>query len=237
MAQFEIIGEIDPFLRVRLRQGESCFCMRGCTVMLDKTLDLRAKIKGDVSKSVFRRIVNKSSFFFQDVEAVRGSGECLIAPQLPGSLRVLEIGETQYYIAAGSFLSGSGEARVAAKVQSIDKALFSHTGGMFILQTDGFGQIVISGFGSLYEIEMVPGHELIIHNSHIVAWQQTLDFSISFSTTEDGLISNAINAVMRGNAIVLRFSGYGKVIICSRNRDSLADWVRSKAMPNTMRRR
>ena len=230
MAQFEIIGEIDPFLRVRLRQGEGCFCLRGCTVMLDTTLDLRGKVKGDISKSVFRKIVHKSAVFFQEIEAVRGSGECLIAPNLPGSLRILEIGETQYNITRGSFLAGSREARVAAHAQSLDKALLSRTGGLFILETDGFGQVAVSGFGSLYEVEMVPGHELIVHNSHVVAWQNTLDFALSISTTEDGLVSNAVNAVMSGEGIVLRFSGYGKIIICSRNRDSFAEWVKEKAV-------
>lgn len=226
MAQFETIGEIDPFLRVRLRHGESCFCQTGCTVMLDSTLDLRAKIKGSVSKSVFRGLVSKSSVFFQNIEAVRGSGECLLAPALSGSLRILEIGETHYHVTGGSFLAGSSEARVMSTTQGLDKALFARTGGVFILATEGFGQIVVSGYGSLYEVEMVPGHELIIQTAHVVAWQQTLDFAISVSTTEDGLASNIVNSIMAGAGIVLRFSGYGKIIICSRNRSSFFEWVR-----------
>lgn len=230
MAQFEIIGEIDPFLRVRLRQGESCFCQIGCTVMMDTTLDMRAKVKGNVTKSMFRRIVSKTSFFFQNIEAARGSGECLVAPTLPGSLRILDVGETQYFISDGSFLAASSEARLASTTQGLDKALFSRTGGVFILETEAFGQVVVSGYGSLYEVDMVPGHELIIHNAHVVAWQQTLDFAISISTTQDGLLSNIVNTMMTGEGVVLRFSGYGKIILCSRNRHAFVEWVKGKTV-------
>lgn len=229
MPQFETIGDIDPFLRVRMKEGEVCFTGLGRMVTMDTTLDLRAKMKGDVSKSIMRKMLTKTPFFFQEIRAVRGAGECLLAPALPGSLRVLEIGEVQYNVSDGCFLAGSSEARIAAKPQSLDKAFFSRTGGVFILESEGFGQIAVSGFGSLYEISMVPGHELIVHNSHVVAWQKTLDFSISVSLTEDSLASNIMNTALSGEGFVLRFSGYGKVIVCSRNRYAFADWVKTQA--------
>jgi uncharacterized protein (TIGR00266 family) len=228
MSQFEIIGNIDPYLRVRLRQGESCYCPPGRTIMIDNTLDLRGKLKGNVVKSLFRKIATPTSFFFQSIVAERGSGECLIAPGLSGSLRILEIGELQYSIVGAAFLAGSGTARVSAVIQNVDKAIFSDTGGFFILESEGYGQLVVSGYGSLYEIEVIPGHPLLIHSAHVIAWQDTLDFDISISTTEDGLFSNIINNIMSGSGIVLRFSGHGKIVICSRNRQTFISWVKNK---------
>jgi uncharacterized protein (AIM24 family) len=39
------------------------------------------------------------------------------------------------------------------------------------------------------------------------------------------MFSSMVNSVTSGEGIVLRFSGRGKVFICSRNRDNFLDWV------------
>src|SRR5579872_1650293 len=98
MARFEVVGDVDPYVRARLHKGESCYCQIGRTISMDGTLDMRAKLKGNVTKSLFRKMMTPTSFFFQNIIAERGPGECLMAPELPGSLRVLEIGELQYNI-------------------------------------------------------------------------------------------------------------------------------------------
>ena len=43
-----------------------------------------------------------------------------------------------------------------------------------------------------------------------------------------GLLGNLVNSVVSGEGIVLKFSGQGKVIICSRNRNSFVSWLGEK---------
>jgi uncharacterized protein (AIM24 family) len=37
-----------------------------------------------------------------------------------------------------------------------------------------------------------------------------------------------VNSVTSGEGVVLRFSGQGKVVICSRNRNAFVSWMRSE---------
>ncbi len=228
MAKLEIIEDVNSYLMVRLRQGESFFCPLGRTIMMDATLDLHGQLRDNITNAAFKKMVAKVSFFFQSIEAVRGDGTCVLVPDLPGALRILDIGEIQYNIVGGQFVAASVEAKIAPVMQDVDKVLFAKTGGLFILETGGFGQVVISGFGTLHEIDVVPGHPVIIDNSHVVAWEDTLEYALSISTTQDGLLMNAINSIKSAAGIVLRFSGYGKLIICSRNKNALVDWVVAK---------
>ncbi|MES2207182.1 MAG: AIM24 family protein [Pseudomonadota bacterium] len=228
MSHFEILEKVDPCLKVYLNKGESCYCASGRTVMMDATLDLKGQLKGNIPKTLFRKMLTPTSFFFQNIVAQRGAGECLIAPLSPGSLYVIDIGENQYSVVGSAFLAASSQARVSAVFQDIDKAFLASTGGFFILETEGLGQITVAGYGSLHEIQVTPGHPLIMHNEHVIAWEDTVDFSISLSTTEDSFFRNVVNNYLAGAGFVLRFSGYGKIIVCSRSRENLSLWVQGK---------
>ena len=97
-----------------------------------------------------------------------------------------------------------------------------------VMQTQGKGQVVVSGFGSLFEIDVTPDKDVIIDNGHVVCWDSNLDYKLSVSTSKKkGIMSNIINSVTSGEGMVLNFSGTGKVIICSRNRDSYQGWLQS----------
>ena len=41
-----------------------------------------------------------------------------------------------------------------------------------------------------------------------------------------GMLGNLVNSVTSGEAVVLKFSGSGKVILCSRNANSFRSWAK-----------
>ncbi len=47
-----------------------------------------------------------------------------------------------------------------------------------------------------------------------------------------GLMGRLVNSVTSGEGVVLRFSGKGKVVICSRNKDNFIAWMRSSTAGN-----
>ena len=90
-----------------------------------------------------------------------------------------------------------------------------------VMQTQGQGKLVVSGFGSLFEIDVTPDKDVIIDNGHVVCWDSRLQYSLSMATSQKkGFLGNIINSVTSGEGMVLKFSGQGKVVICSRNRDT-----------------
>ena len=234
MTVFTSTGDVDPFLHVALKKGDKIYCESDAMVMMEATLDLKGRMNGGIGSAIMRRFANGESFFQQHIEALRGDGDCLLSPVLPGALEILEVGARQYLLNDGAFVAATSGTEMKVRMQNIANALFAQSGGFFVMETSGSGQVVVSGFGSMFQLDVVPGKDVIIDNSHVVCWDNTLQYEISVTTGNasgggiGGMIGNLVNSVTSGEGIVLRFSGSGKVFVCSRNRDSFVDWMKKE---------
>jgi len=229
MPIFTVTGDVDPFLHVSLRKGETIFCESDAMVMMEAPLDLTGSMQGGLVRAAMRRLANGESFFQQRIEAKRGDGDCLLAPNMPGGMQVLDVGARQYRMSDGAYVAATERIEVNARMQSLGNALFGGTGGFFIGETQGDGQVVVGGFGSLFTLDVAPGKDIVIDNGHEVAWDSTLRYEIAASTSQSqGLLRNLTNSVTSGEGVVLRFSGQGQVIVCSRNRQSFLAWLAEK---------
>jgi uncharacterized protein (TIGR00266 family) len=200
-------------------------------VMMESTLDLKGKMRGGLGSALMRTFANGESFFQQHIEATRGDGDCLLSPTLPGAMQVVDCGQgSQYLISDGAFVAASSGVELKVRTQSVGNALFAGSGGFFVTETGGSGQLVVSGFGSMSVLDVEPGKDAIIDNSHVVAWDSTLRYEISITTgTSGGFLGNLINSQTSGEGIVLRFSGRGKIYVCSRNRAAFKAWMQTPA--------
>lgn len=231
MAQFTVTGDVDPFLHISLKRGEKIYCESNAMVMMEATLDLKGKMSGGLGSALMRRFANGESFFQQHIEAMRGDGDCLLSPTLPGAIQVLEIGAASYKITDGAFVAAESGVNLNVRTQSLGSAVFGQTGGFFICEATGLGKLAVSGFGSSFVLDVEPGKDIIIDNAHVVAWDSALHHEISVTTQNSGgFLGQLVNSVTSGEGMVLKFSGRGKVIICSRNRENFASWL-LKLMP------
>lgn len=226
MAQFTVTGDVDPFLHVSLQRGEKIYCESNAMVMMEDTLDLKGKLTGGIGAALMRRFANEESLFQEHIEAVRGVGDCLLSPVLPGSIEVLTVGSNTYMLTDGAFVAAEDGVNLKVRMQNIGTALFGDTGGFFICEATGKGQLAVSGFGSSFVIDVEPNKDVIIDNAHVIAWDANLRHEISMSTSQSsGFFGQMINSVTSGEGMVLRFSGRGKVIVCSRNRKNFVSWL------------
>lgn len=218
MAVFSITGEIDPFLHVSMKRGETLYCESDAMVTMDGTLELKGKMKGGLAGALMRTFANGESFFQQHIEATRGDGECLLAPTLPGSLAIIDCGAQQYKLGDGAFVAATSGVDLRVRTQNLGNALFAQSGGFFITETSGSGQVAIAGFGAMRVLDVTPDKEVIIDNAHVVCWDAALRHDITVGTSRGGLLGGLVNSQFSGEGMVIRFSGRGKVYVCSRNR-------------------
>ena len=200
MPRITVSGSIDPLLSVVLDKGESIFAERNAMVSMDSTLALTGRAKGGLFSALSRKVLNDESFFQQKIEAVDGPGEVLLTPTLPGDVAVLQTGERQYMIADGAYLASTEDVELNAKTQGIGRALLGNSGGFFVIRTGGTGEVAVSGFGSMRAID--------------------LDGSRS--------VGKIFHSQTSGEGIVLKFSGQGRLYVCSRNRGGFVDWLFSQ---------
>ncbi|MBA5605663.1 TIGR00266 family protein [Duganella sp. FT3S] len=229
MPAFTVTGDVDPFLHVSLAHGEKIYCESDAMVMMEAALDLRGKVTGGIGAALMRRFANGESFFQQHIEAVRGAGDCLLSPTLPGAMQVVDVGPRQYMLSDGAFVAASSGVELRVRTQNLGNALFAQSGGFFITETAGSGQVVVSGFGSISQLEVTPGRDVVIDNAHVVCWDSALHYEMSITTGGGGgFLGNLINSQTSGEGMVLRFSGQGKVLVCSRNREAFLNWTQRR---------
>ena len=149
----------------------------------------------------------------------------LLAPKIPGDIMILEVGERQYMLSDGAFLASTDTVSLEVKSQGLGRALLGDSGGFFVMGTSGSGQVAVSGFGSIRELEVKPGHKLLVDNGHLVAWDASLDYELTINSSRSGLFGKLVNSQLTGEGILLKFKGEGKVYVCSRNKGGFIDWI------------
>ena len=228
MPQMTISGSIDPLLSVVLEKGEAIFAERNAMVSMDSTLALTGRVKGGIFSALSRKFLNDESFFQQKIEAVDGAGEVLLTPTLPGDVCILTCGEHQYMISDGAYLASTENVELEVKSQGLGRALLGDSGGLFVMSTEGQGQIAVSGFGSMRVIELDGSRSVYVDNGHLVAWDRELEYKLALNTAKQGFFGKLLHSQTSGEGIVLKFSGRGKLFVCSRNRGGFVDWMLSQ---------
>lgn len=220
MPSFNLTGDIDPFLHVSLRKGEKIFCESGAMVMMEASLQVKGQMRGGIGRALVRRLANDESLFQQEIEAVGGDGDCLLSPALPGSIELLEVAPgLSYTLSDGSFVAADSGVELRPRMNTLGGGFFGGTGGFVIMEASGQGTLAVSGFGSIFTLDVAPGRETVIDNSHAVAWSSGLQFEVGMPNTGGGFFGTLVNSATSGEGLVIKFRGQGKVVICSRNRD------------------
>jgi uncharacterized protein (TIGR00266 family) len=221
MPEFTITGDVDPFLHVSLRRGEKIFCESNAMVMMEQTLQLKGQMRGGIGRALMRRLANDESLFQQEIEATGGDGDCLLSPTLPGGIALLDVnGSTSYTLSDGSFLAAECGVDVRSKLNTVGGGLFGGTGGFVIMEAVGKGKLAISGFGSIFTLDVTPERDVVVDNAHAVAWSSALQHEIGMPRSgNSGFFGSVVNSVTSGEGLVIRFHGHGKVVICSRNHE------------------
>ncbi|MCR4610460.1 MAG: TIGR00266 family protein [Lachnospiraceae bacterium] len=223
--RYEIIGDSDnPIAEVQLSQGEMIRMDRGCMVyMQDVTIEgkMNAKQKGlgGVLGSIGRSLTSGESMFITEATGGTNNARIAVSPSIPGKIVRLSVGDTQYRLNNGVFLACDSSVFYTMKKQDLGKAIFAKTGGLFVMETEGQGDLLATAFGDLIELEVTPDRELTIDNDHVVAWESTVQYHMAIASGTFGFTT--------GEGIVNKFTGSGKVLIQTRNLRSFAEAMSS----------
>jgi len=233
MAAFELITGRDPMLSVQLDYDEKIFCESNAMVMNDGGVSVEGVVRGGILSSLVRSMTSDESFFMQEAKGWRagGKGQIILAPQMPGDIEVLEVGAVQYVINQSCFLACDAGVTIANRLNSITSGLLGDTGGFVIMQTEGRGNVAVSGFGQILTVEVESGEEIMIDNGHLIAWDASLSHKVGTASSRKGIFGRMMSTAMSGEFVVLKFSGRGKILVGSRNQLAFDAYIRSLQQP------
>lgn len=222
--KYKILGDSDcPLVHIEMATNETVKIERGAMAYISN-VDIEGKMNssqkglGGVLSAIGRSITSGESMFITHAVGRSNDAYIGIAPSIPGKINCLQVGgSTQYRLNTGAFLACDSSVDYTMQSQNVGKALFSGTGGLFVMETHGEGDILVSAFGDILELEVTPDHPITIDNEHVVAWDASLNYDIHVASGTFGFTT--------GEGLVNEFHGSGKVLIQTRNIHSLADAV------------
>jgi len=209
-----------PLVQAYLQHGETIKAEYDAMVGMADTIDVEGKMDGGLLGGISRMIAGES-FFFQTLIARRGPGEVLLAPCTPGDIIDIELdGSYSMLVQKDGFLAGSAELDVSTKMQNLAQGIFSGE-GLFIVKISGKGIVFINTYGGIHMINLEPGQEYVIDNSHLVAWPDYMHYTIEKAS------KGWISSFTSGEVAVCRFKGPGPIIIQTRNPRGFGNWIRN----------
>ena len=128
-------------------------------------------------------------------------------------------GNNPYVLQKDGFFAGSESVTITTKMQNLAQGVFSGE-GFFVIKASGKGSLFVSSYGAIHPIDLAPGEEIIIDNSHLVAWPESISYSIEKAS------SGWISSFTSGEGLVCRFRGPGKVLIQTRNPKGFGSWIK-----------
>ena len=222
---YKILGDSDcPLVQISLLSDETGKLERGAMAYivdaeLEGKMNSNKKGLGGVIGAIGRSITSGESMFITHARGTSDRGVIGIAPPIPGKIHCLKVdGTKQYRLNTGAFLACDSSVDYIMKSQNIGKAFFGGTGGLFVMETQGAGDILVSAFGDILALNVTPDRPVTVDNEHVVAWDASLDYNIRVASGTFGFTT--------GEGLVNEFHGNGAILIQTRNIHNLADALR-----------
>jgi uncharacterized protein (TIGR00266 family) len=168
-----------------------------------------------------KRLVAGESFFLNHFKAGNLRGEVYLGAALPGEMVAVDLSGLALIVQAGSFVACESTVGMDASWQGFQTLLSGES--LFWLRMTGHGKVVLNSYGAIYPIE-VDG-EYIVDTGHIVAFEESLKFSISKAG------GSWLHSFLGGEGMVCRFSGKGTVWCQSHNFSTLGGAIGPSLKP------
>jgi uncharacterized protein (TIGR00266 family) len=197
--------------KLTLDAGEQIVCEVGAMVAMSTGFMVataaRQKGGGGVWAGV-KRMMAGENFFLNEFTAQKPGQMLVIGPGISGDVVHHRLAGGSLIVQGSSWLASGTGVAVDATFQGLGNALFSGE-GVFWVKCSGQGDVFLSSFGAIYEVEVEDTH--IVDSGHIVAFEDTLQLKVG------KLGDSWIQSFLSGEGLVCHFTGKGKLYCQSHN--------------------
>lgn len=210
--------------KITLQPGETVTTEGGGMIAMNTNLQVKTSMHKKEKQGIFsavKRMLAGESLFFNHYTAGASPGTIYVAPDMLGDVFKHELQGNGLLVQSGSYVASAGDIDIEMNMQGF-KSLFSGE-GLFWLKLKGTGTVVLNSFGAIYPVQV--NGEYIVDTGHIVAFDESLNFSIS------KVGSSIFSSFLGGEGLVCRFKGQGTVWCQSHNPNNFGSYIGSKLKP------
>jgi uncharacterized protein (TIGR00266 family) len=203
---------------VKLQAEQSVNAEAGAMVAMSGNVELQSQMKGGLMGAL-KRAVGGETAFVSTFTARGGPGEVSFAPGSPGDVAAIELNGHVFYVQSSSYLAGDTGLTVDTRWGGA-RSFFGGE-GLFVLQIQGSGLLLVSSFGSIHRKRLNPGERYVVDTGHLVAWEGHMRYELRKASS-----SGWFRSLVSGEGIVAEFSGPGEVLIQTRNLAAFAGMLK-----------
>jgi uncharacterized protein (TIGR00266 family) len=202
---------------VQLQPEQSIQAEAGAMVSMSANMELQSQMKGGLLGAI-KRAAGGESAFVSTFTARGGPGEVTFAPGAPGDIAAIEMNNQSFFVQSSSYLAGDSSLTVDTRWGGA-KSFFGGE-GLFVLQVQGQGLLLVSSFGAIHRKRLQPGERYVVDTGHLVAWEGTTQYTLRKAA------AGFFRSFVSGEGIVAEFIGPGEILIQTRNLAALAGLLR-----------
>ena len=188
----------------------------GSMVAMSDGVTLETAATGGFFKSLGRALLGGESFFQNTFRAPAAGGELMVAPALPGDLSVLRLDNESLMVQSGSYVAS--ELGIAVDTKWGGAKTFFASEGLIMLRTAGSGQLLLSSYGAIHELQLGAGQRYTVDTGHLVAFDEEMGFQVR-------RIGGVKSTLFSGEGLVVDLTGPGRVLMQTRSADAFLSWL------------
>jgi uncharacterized protein (TIGR00266 family) len=205
--------------RVRLADGESAKGEAGAMMAMTPSVDIATSTQGGIMKGLKRSVLGGESFFMNTFTAKGPGAEVIFAPALSGDVIHWQLDGRTVFLQSGSYLASSMGIEIDSKWGGA-KTFFSKE-GLFMLKCTGTGDLLVSSYGAIMNVDLAPGQTYVVDTGHMVGWEEGVSYEVQ-------KVGNWKSTLLGGEGFVVRLTGPGRVYVQTRSPESFIAWITPK---------
>lgn len=202
--------------RLDLGPNEAVVAEAGAMVGMSPGIEIETTARGGLLQSLARTVLAGESFFVNRFAAGGKGGQLLLAPTLPGDLMMTTLEDESLLVQSGSFVAAQDEVEVDTKWGGA-KTFFARE-GLIMLRCSGHGDLLLSSFGAIHEIDLAQGETYSVDTGHLVAFAEQIGFQIR-------RVGGLKSTLLSGEGLVVDLTGPGRVLLQTRSEDTFLSWL------------
>ena len=210
-------GSAFALATLTLEPGEACTAEAGAMVSMTPGFDVETNAGGGggggLLKGLEARRPRRRELLHEHVRG-EGDGRARLAPGFPGDIVHRLLGAETVYLTSGNFLASTAGVDVDTKWGGA-KTFFSGE-GLFLLKVTGPGDLLISSYGAVDQLDLTEGQMHIVDSGHLVGFTDGVAYNVR-------KFAGWKSTILGGEGLVVELTGPGTVWLQTRSPRALVD--------------
>ena len=201
---------------IHLDHGESVSAEAGAMLAMTPTVQISTSTKGGMIQGLKRSVLGGESFFLNTYTATGPDARVMVAPALVGDVITWPLTGNTVFLQSGSYLAAPDTVTIDSKWGG-SRTFFSKE-GLFMLKCTGVGDLLVSSYGAIHQVDLAPGETYIVDTGHMVGWEETVSYEVQ-------KVGGWKSTILGGEGLVVKLTGPGRAYVQTRSPSGFLDWL------------